>query len=40
MENKYTNFAGDNLDNFLGHEMIEIKDIDIFNFIYIMFKQL
>ena len=26
MENKYTNFAGDNLDNFLGHEMIEIKE--------------
>ena len=23
--NKYTNFEGDNLDNYLGHEMIEIK---------------
>ena len=22
---KFTNFEGDNLDNFLGHEMIEIK---------------
>ncbi len=26
MQNKYTNFAGDNLDNFLGHEMIQIKE--------------
>ena len=23
---KFTNFEGDNLDNYLGHEMIEIKD--------------
>ena len=23
---KYTNFEGDNLDNYLGHEMIEIKE--------------
>ena len=23
---KFTNFEGDNLDNFLGHEMIEIKE--------------
>ena len=26
MTNKFTNFDGDNLDNFLGHEMIEIKE--------------
>ena len=25
MTNKFTNFDGDNLDNYLGHEMIEIK---------------
>ena len=23
---KFTNFEGDNLDNYLGHEMIEIKE--------------
>ena len=26
MTNSYSNFEGKNLDNFLGHEMIEIKD--------------
>ena len=26
MTNKFTNFDGDNLDNYLGHEMIEIKE--------------
>ena len=26
MMNKFTNFDGDNLDNYLGHEMIEIKE--------------
>jgi len=26
MEDKFKNFAGDNLDNFLGHEMIEINE--------------
>ena len=26
MRNKFTNFNGDNLDNYLGHEMIEIKE--------------
>ena len=26
MTNKFTNFNGDNLDNYLGHEMIEIKE--------------
>ena len=26
MTNSYTNFEGKNLDNFLGHEMIEIKE--------------
>ena len=25
MTNKFTNFDGDNLDNYLGHELIEIK---------------
>ena len=23
---KFTNFEGDNLDNYLGHELIEIKE--------------
>ena len=26
MTNRFTNFDGTNLDNFLGHEMIEIKE--------------
>ena len=26
MTNKFTDFDGDNLDNYLGHEMIEIKE--------------
>ena len=26
MTNRFTNFEGTNLDNFLGHEMIEIKE--------------
>ena len=26
MTNSYSNFEGKNLDNYLGHEMIEIKD--------------
>ena len=26
MTNSYSNFEGNNLDNFLGHEMIEIKE--------------
>ena len=26
MTNKYSNFDGDNLDNYLGHKMIEIKE--------------
>ena len=26
MTNKFTNFDGDNLDNYLGHEIIEIKE--------------
>ena len=26
MTSKFTNFDGNNLDNFLGHEMIEIKE--------------
>ena len=26
MTNKFTNFDGDNLDTYLGHEMIEIKE--------------
>tara|TARA_B100001109_G_scaffold104743_1_gene85595 strand:+ start:401 stop:784 length:384 start_codon:yes stop_codon:yes gene_type:complete len=26
MTNNFTNFDGDNLDNYLGHEMIEIKE--------------
>ena len=26
MENSFTNFDGDNLDSFLGHEMIEINE--------------
>ena len=26
MTSKFTNFDGDNLDNFLGHEMIDIKE--------------
>ena len=26
MTNSYSNFEGKNLDNFLGHEMIEIKE--------------
>ena len=26
MTNKFTNFDGNNLDNYLGHEMIEIKE--------------
>ena len=26
MTNKFTHFDGDNLDNYLGHEMIEIKE--------------
>tara|TARA_B100001996_G_scaffold276688_1_gene217319 strand:- start:746 stop:1129 length:384 start_codon:yes stop_codon:yes gene_type:complete len=26
MESKYTKFSGDNLDSFLGHEMIEINE--------------
>jgi len=26
MTNRFTNFEGANLDNFLGHEMIEIKE--------------
>ena len=26
MTNKFTNFDGENLDNYLGHEMIEIKE--------------
>ena len=26
MENSFTNFEGDNLDSFLGHEMIEVNE--------------
>ncbi len=26
MTNRFTNFEGTNLDNFLGHEMVEIKE--------------
>ena len=26
LANGFTNFEGDNLDNYLGHEMIEIKE--------------
>ena len=26
MTNRFSNFEGNNLDNFLGHEMIEIKE--------------
>ena len=32
---KFTNFEGDNLDNYLGHELIEIKDNYVKSKIYV-----